>query len=208
MSKIRVILADRQPSFRAGLCRSLSETSDIEVVAQTGHSKELLELSASLRQDVTVIDAALPGINGIAALKQIDTLLPDSATLVLSEFESPALTLAALRAGAAGFLTKDTPVEDLIGAIRLIQAGEGILERKSAENLIRSQKAAGRTNLELYPRELEVLKSTAKGLRNKEIAMALNISERTVQSHLSNIYSKMAVESRTEAVLKALKAAG
>jgi NarL family two-component system response regulator LiaR len=208
MAKIRVLLGDKQPAFREGLGRLLAETGDMEVAAQCGDGEELMALSAQLQPDVAVIDIALPKINAIDATKKLKTVSPATSVLVVSAFDSQTFALSALRAGAAGFLTKDTPTQDLIKAIRLIHAGDGIIERSSGENLIRhfSTEKDSRQGLDLYPRELEVLKLTAKGLRNKEIAKELNISERTVQAHLSNIFSKLEVDSRTEAVLQALKA--
>jgi DNA-binding NarL/FixJ family response regulator len=166
-----------------------------------------MALSARLKPDVAVIDIALPKINAIDATKQLKIVSPETAVLVVSSFDSQTFALSSLRAGAAGFLTKDTPTQDLIKAIRLIHAGDGIIERSAGETIARNFSAdrESRQGLDLYPRELEVLKLTAKGLRNKEIARDLTISERTVQAHLSNIFSKLEVASRTEAVLKALK---
>jgi two-component system, NarL family, response regulator LiaR len=206
-SLISVIVGDKQPAFREGLCRSLAEMPDMQVAAQTGDGQEFITLCASLKPDVVIIDIALPKINGIDATKKLKSVSPDTSVLVVSAFDSQTFALSSLRAGAAGFLTKDTPLSDLIRAVRLIHAGEGIIARSTGENIIRnlSPEQDARQGLELYPREIEVLKLTAKGLRNKEIAKELNISERTVQAHLSNIFSKLEVESRTEAVLKALK---
>ena len=166
-------------------------------------------LSARLfNPDVAIIDMALPKINAIDACKKLKSISPKTSTLVVSVFDSQTLALSSLRAGAAGFFTKDTPAQDLIKAIRLTNAGQGIIENGIEKNSARHSSAGKepRSGLDLNPRELEVLKLTAKGLLNKEIAKELNISQRTVQAHLSNIFSKLEVGSRSEAVLKALKA--
>jgi two-component system, NarL family, response regulator LiaR len=207
MPRIRVLIGDKQPTFREGMCRLLTETADMEIAGQTGDGEEFVAMATSLQPDVAIVDVALPKINGIDATKKLRTASPQTSVLVISAFESQTFALSALRGGAAGYLTKDTPIPDLIRAIRLIHAGEGIIQRSTGENIIRNfnSEPAPRQGLDLYPREVEVLKLTAKGLRNKEIAKELNISERTVQAHLSNIFSKMEVDSRTEAVLKALK---
>jgi NarL family two-component system response regulator LiaR len=207
MTKIRVLIADKQPAFREGLASLLAGAPDMEAVGYAGDGEELLKLAAELKPDVAIIDIALPKINGIDATKELRRISPQTAVLIVCAYQSQTLALSALRAGAASFLTKDTPTADLIRAIRLIQAGEGIIARSTGEDIIRAaaNEPAQSLGLDLNPRELEVLKSAARGLRNKEIARELNISERTVQSHLSNIYNKMAVDSRTEAVLKALR---
>lgn len=209
MIKIKVIVADKQPAFREGLCRMLAENQDMQVIGQVGDGEFLLALIEESKPDVVIVDIALPKINGIDVIKRIRIISPDTAALATSSINSQTFTLAALRAGSAGFLTKDTPINDFVNAVRLAHAGSGIIERSSAESIIQSfqAKKEGKTvsGLELQAREIEVLKKAAKGLRNKEIAKDLGISERTVQAHLSNIFSKLGVDSRTEAVLKALK---
>ncbi len=208
MEKIRVIIADNHPAFREGLCRLLSDEKEIEVVGQAGDGEEVVNLARELKPDVAIVDVAMPKMSGIEATKRIKELSPDTAVLIVSAFNYQTYILASLRAGASGYLTKDTPIRELVTAVRLAHAGDGIIDRSAANNIIRhliSEKNGKKGNLDLYPREIEVLKLTARGMRNKEIARELNISERTVQAHLSNIFSKLEVESRTEAVLQALK---
>ena len=128
--------------------------------------------------------------------------------MIVSAFNYQTYILASLRAGAAGYLTKDTPIRELVAAVRLAYAGDGIIDRSAANDIIRhliGNKDSKKWNLELYPREIEVLKLASKGMRNKEIGKELSISERTVQTHLANIFRKLEVDSRTEAVLQALK---
>jgi DNA-binding NarL/FixJ family response regulator len=207
LAKIRVIIGDKQPAFWQSLTHLLAETQDIDVVGRCGDGEELLALCQALQPDVAIIDIALPKINAIDACKKLKSISPDTTTMVVSVFDSQTLALSSLRAGAAAFLIKDTPPQDLIRAIRMTKAGKQTSEN-GAEKTFPRHSSAGivpRPGLDLNPRELEVLKLTAKSLRNKEIAKELNISERTVQSHLSNIFSKLEVGSRSEAVLKALK---
>jgi len=208
MEKIRVVIADNHPAFREGLCRLLSDEKELEVVGQAGDGEEIVSLSKDLKPDVAIVDVAMPKLSGIEATKLIKENSPNTAVLIVSAFNYQTYILASLRAGAAGYLTKDTPIRELITAVRLANAGDGIIDRSAAHNIIRqliADKDGKKGNLDLYPREIEVLKLTAKGMRNKEIAKELTISERTVQAHLSNIFNKLDVDSRTEAVLQALK---
>jgi NarL family two-component system response regulator LiaR len=208
LEKIRVVIADNQPAFREGLYRLLSEENDLEIVGQAADGEEAVRLISELKPDVAIIDMAMPKLSGIEATRLIRDQSPDTSVLIVSAFDYQNYVLAALRAGAAGYLTKDTPVRELAAAVRLAHAGDGIIDRDTAHKIVRhiiTDRERKKDNLDLFPRELEVLKLTAKGLRNKEIARELNISERTVQAHLSNIFSKLDVDSRTEAVLKALK---
>ena len=207
MEKIRVVVADNHPAFREGLCRLLADEKELEVVGQAGDGEEIVALSQELKPDVAIVDVAMPKLSGIEATKRIKETSPNTAVLIVSAFNYQTYVLASLRAGAAGYLTKDTPIRELVTAVRLAFAGDGIIDRSAANNIIRHLIAGNgkKGNLDLYPREIEVLKLTAKGMRNKEIAKELNISERTVQAHLSNIFNKLEVDSRTEAVLQALK---
>jgi two-component system, NarL family, response regulator LiaR len=208
LEKIRVVIADNQPAFREGLFRLLSEENDLEIVGQAADGEEAVRLTIELKPDVAIIDMAMPRLSGIEATRIIRDKSPDTSVLIVSSVNYQNYVLASLRAGAAGYLTKDTPIREMAAAVRLAHAGEGIIDRGTAHKIVRriiADKGRKKDNLDLFPRELEVLKLTAKGLRNKEIARELNISERTVQAHLSNIFSKLNVDSRTEAVLKALK---
>jgi two-component system, NarL family, response regulator LiaR len=208
MEKITVAIADNQPAFREGLCRLLMDNKDIDVIGQAGDGEEIVRISEKLKPDIVIIDTILHKINGTEATRQIREKSPNTAIIVLSDSNSQNFILSCLRAGAAGYLFKDTPIKDLVAAIRLTHAGEGIIERSAANDIIRrfKEEKAGKSGvLNLHPREVEVLKLAAKGLRNKEMAKELNISERTVQAHLSNIFNKLDVGSRTEAVLQGLK---
>lgn len=186
----------------------MADENDLAVVGQASDGEEVVRLSQDLKPDVAILDVSMPKLNGIEATKLIKEHDPQTAVLIVSAFNYQTYVLASLRAGAAGYLTKDTPMCELLSAVRLAYAGDGVIDRSLANQLIRhliSNKDDKKRNLELYPREIEVLKLTSRGMRNKEIGKALNISERTVQAHLSNIFAKLEVDSRTEAVLQALK---
>jgi DNA-binding NarL/FixJ family response regulator len=205
---IRVIIADNHPAFREGLCRLLADENDLDVVGQAADGEETVRLTNELKPDVAIIDITMPRLSGIEATKRIKTKSPDTAVLIVGATNNGTHFLASLRAGAAGYLTKDTPIRELAAAVRLAYAGGSLIDKTSTDKIIRQaivEKNRKKSKLDLFPREMEVLRQTAKGLRNKEIARDLNISERTVQAHLSNIFSKLDVDSRTEAVLQAVK---
>jgi two-component system, NarL family, response regulator LiaR len=186
----------------------LADENDLKVVGQASDGEEVVRLSQDLKPDVAILDVSMPKLNGIEATKLIKEHDPRTAVLIVSAFNYQTYVLASLRAGAAGYLTKDTPTCELLSAVRLAYAGDGVIDRSLANNLIRqliANKDGNKKHLELYPREIEVLKLTSRGMRNKEIGKSLNISERTVQAHLSNIFAKLEVDSRTEAVLQSLK---
>ena len=209
MEKIRVLIADDHPSFREGLGRLLAEEADIEVVAEASNGVEAVELASQLSPDVAIIDVAMPELNGIETTKQIKAACPATAVLIVSAYGHDSYVLGAVQAGAAGYLLKNVRVRELVAAIRALYAGEAVLDPTAAQKVFsRLAYTAGsitEVSLELHQRELEVLKLAAKGMSNKEIAEALAISVRTVQSHLVNIFGKLGVGSRTEAVLHALK---
>ena len=209
MDRIRVLVADDHPAFREGLCRLLEEEEDLEVVARAADGEEALRLAKELLPDVAIIDVAMPEVNGIEAATQIKASCPATAVLMISAYNYQSYILASLRAGAAGYLLKNAPLRELINAVRFVHAGEAVFDLKATSSILRrlvADNAEERTGLgRLQHRELEVLRTAAKGMSNKEIATELVISERTVQTHMVNIFRKMGVSSRIEAVLRALK---
>jgi len=209
VEKIRVLIADDHPVFREGLCQLLEREEDLECVAKTADGVEAVRLAKELLPDVAVIDVAMPRLNGIEAARQIKASCPATAILMVSAFGYESYVLASLRAGAAGYLLKSAAPRELANAVRSANAGEAVFDLKAAGKILArlaAEKGEEQRELEeLQPRELEVLKLAAKGMTNKEIAEELFISERTVQSHLVNIFRKLDVGSRTEAVLHALR---
>lgn len=209
MKRIKVLVADDHPAFREGLCRFLEEDKDLEIVARPEDGEETVRLAKELLPDVAMIDVAMPKLNGIEAARQIKEACPETAILMLSAFGYQSYLVASLRAGAAGYMLKNTPIDDLISAIRLVHSGEGVFDLKTISTVlaqVTADNGAERKVLaSLHRRELEVLKLVAKGTKNKKIGEELNISQRTVQTHLVNIFRKLKVSSRTEAVLHALR---
>jgi two-component system, NarL family, response regulator LiaR len=203
------MIADDHPSFRDGLCRLLQDEPDLEIVATPGEGKEAVELAGKLKPNIIVMDISMPEMNGLDAAKQIKATTPEIAILMVSAYGYQSYVLAALRAGAAGYLLKNAPLHEIIKAIRMVSSGDAVFDMKITGALL--QKMAGdkiekHTDIEeLHTREQQVLSLAAKGMGNKEIATNLGISERTVQTHLVNIFKKLKVGSRTEAVLRALK---
>ena len=208
MEKIRVMVIDDHPSFREGLTRLLQEEADIEIIATLGDGLQATESARDLKPDVAVMDISMPNLNGIEAAKQIREVSPDTAILMVSAYNYPFYVLACLRAGAVGYLLKDASLSKIISSIRMIHAGDSVFDLKVTGKILRrlaSGKGEMRQDQELHPRELQVLDLVGKGRGNKEIGNQLSISERTVQTHLVNIFRKLQVNSRTEAIIRALK---
>jgi DNA-binding NarL/FixJ family response regulator len=212
---IRVLLADDHALVREGTRRLLETEADVEVVAEAASGEEAIEAAQRLHPDIAIIDIAMPGIGGIEATRTIKAHCPETAILVLSAYDDEPYLIALLEAGAAGFLLKNIHGQELINAIRAVSRGESVLHPLIAEKMMRRVgaqfMAPSRANLAprsselLSERELDVLRLAARGLPNKEIARRLGLSIRTVHSHLANIFTKMQVGSRTEAVLLSLR---
>ena len=133
MDKIKVMVADDHPAFREGLCRLLKDETDLEVVALPEDGEEAVESARKLQPDVAIIDISMPKLNGIEAAKQIRVAAPTTAILMVSAYSYPSYVLAALRAGAAGYLLKNAPLNELISAVRLVHSGEGVFDLKATE---------------------------------------------------------------------------
>jgi NarL family two-component system response regulator LiaR len=214
MNTIKVMLVEDHVLVREGARELLDREKDLHVVAEAGDGEEAVRLAAARHPDVVVMDIAMPKLNGIEATRQIKAADPSTAVLVLTAYDDDQYIFAFLEAGAAGYLLKDVSMEDLIKAIRAVYAGESVLHPTIARKVVNyfSQRTARRRADEeerdldqLTEREIEVLKLAAKGMTNREIGLELIISVRTVQVHLSNVFSKLGVGSRTEAVLRALR---
>ncbi|MEV6522214.1 response regulator transcription factor [Longispora sp. NPDC051575] len=202
---IRVVLADDQPAVRAGLALVLSAAPDIEVVGEAGDGEQAVALATRLAPDVVVMDVRMPVLDGIAATRR---LVGIADVLVLTTFDLDEYVFGALRAGAAGFLLKDTDAAGLIGAVRLVARGEGLIDPQVTRTLIAAfaRRAAPppSTVLDaLTAREREVLAGLAGGLSNADLGARLSITEATTKVHVSRVLAKLGLRSRVQAAVLA-----
>ncbi len=211
MGTIRILIADDHAFVREGTRRILEQEPDLEVVAEAGDGEEAVRLASDLKPDVALIDVAMPKLDGIEATRRIKALYPAVAVLVLSAYDDDQFVFGLLEAGAAGYMLKSVRGHEIVDAIRAVHAGESVLHPLVARKVLNrfagvASKSRERKSLELLTeREMDVLKLVTKGLSNKDIADDLCLSVRTVQGHLANIFNKLRVGSRTEAVVHALK---
>ncbi len=208
---IRVILAEDHALVREGTRHLLEATGEIVVVDEASDGAGAVAAVAEHQPDVAIIDIGMPGMNGIEATRQVKESYPQVSVLVLTMHDDDQFIFAVIEAGAAGYLLKDVHGDDLVAAVRAVHAGESVLHPAVAHTVL-SRLASGSKASEvreqsepLTDRELEVLRLAARGLANKEIAGSLDVSVRTVEAHLSHVFRKLDVGSRTEAVLYGLR---
>jgi len=207
---IRVLICDDQMVVRMGLRAILSTVPDIEVVGEAGDGAEALALVPETRPDVVLMDLKMPQMNGIQATRALRERHPEIGVLVLTTYDADEWVFDAVRAGASGYLLKDTPREGLVAAIEGTAAGETHVDPSIAGKLFRQVArspalAAQPLAAELSARELEVLRLLARGLNNADIARQLFLSEGTVRNYVSAILSKLDVSDRTQAAVLALR---
>ena len=204
-SKIRVLLADDHAVLREATAELVEHQPDMEVVGQAGTGEETIALVKELRPDVAVVDIAMPRLNGLEATCAIVAGCPETKVLVLTAHEDPEHIIALLEAGAVGYLPKTVRLNELLDAIRATSRGESVLPPSVASVVVRHLSRAGERVAEeaLTPREMEVLRLVAQGLTNYQVARQLGLSVRTVEAHLTHVYAKLGVSSRTEAALLA-----
>lgn len=207
--KVTILIADDHPLVREALHQALDAEEDMKVVAEASDGEEAVRLVSELRPDVVVMDIVMPKLNGIEATKKIKQIAPNTAILILTAYDDDEYVLGLLHAGAAGYLLKSARGRDLAGAIRAIKSGESVLHPNIIAKLLKQAMTTPAHKNEsqglLSQRESEILKLVTLGMSNKEIAGKLFLSERTVKAHLTNVFNKLNVASRSEAIVKALQ---
>jgi NarL family two-component system response regulator LiaR len=205
---IRVFIAEDHAIVRQGIRALLSTEPGIVVVGEAGDGERAVERVLALRPDVTLMDLVLPGIEGAEAIARIRAVWPEARVLVLTSFVTDDKVLPAIRAGARGYLLKDSSPEDLVRAIRQVDRGESPLDPSVAGRVLSAlsqPEGAAAGPDALTAREIDVLREVARGFSNHEIADRLSLSEATVRTHISHILSKLGLASRTQATLYALR---
>jgi len=211
MNKLRILLADDHIVMRTGLRALLERQPNLEVVGESENGRETIELVASLRPDVVVMDVGMPVLNGIEATKTIVSKHPTTAVVILSMHADESYVMRALKAGARGYLLKDSAAVDLISAIHAVSQNKSFFSPKVsrilAEDYVRVLKQRGAMDSYdlLTSREREILQLLAEGNANKEVAIALNISPYTVETHRSHILEKLNLHNPAELILYAVR---
>ena len=208
MSNIRVVLADDHAVVRKGIREFLEEGEGIEIVAEASDGQKVKELILQFKPDVAVLDVRMPYATGIEVTAWIRAQNLPMGILILSAYDDDAFVIAAVQAGANGYVLKNAEAEQIIEAVRFVAAGRSVIPPEIAGSLIRhiiEEKSPLSATESLTEREHEVLLLAAAGLTNRGIGVQLSISDRTVQGHLASVYAKLDVGSRTEAVTKALQ---
>ncbi len=211
MDKITILMADDHDLVREGTRDLLEREDDLLVVGEAGDGREAVRLAAKHHPDVALMDIDMPRLNGIEATKEIKAISPSTAVLILTAYDDDQYVFALIEAGAAGYLLKNVRGRELVAAIRSVHAGESALHPVIARKVLNhftgrvAHPGEESRTEQLSDRELEVLRLAAKGMTNRDIARDLHLSERTIQAHLSTIFTKMQVGSRTEAVVQALR---
>lgn len=208
---IRVLIADDQPLVRRGLALILGPDPEFEVVGEAEDGARAVALAQQLRPDVVVMDIRMPVLDGVKATGELARILPETRVLALSTFDMDEYVVAALRAGAYGFLPKDISPEELIAAVRTVHTGEAAVAPRLLTRLIstyvrtsaRPRPTGAVTPADLTPREREIWQLMATGLDNAETARELDISVSTVKNHITGIFGKLGVRDRAQAVIAA-----
>lgn len=196
---IRIVVVDDHPVVRDGVAATLSAADGIEVVGQAASGPDAVDLVSSLAPDVVVMDLRMPGGDGVAAVRELRRRGSGTRVLVLTTYDTDSDTVAAIEAGATGYLLKDAPAQTLADAVRATAAGEAVLSPAVASRLASHVRSPARSAA-LTSREREVLALVAQGVPNRGIARELFVSEATVKTHLVHIYAKLGVADRAAAV--------
>ncbi|TMF62783.1 MAG: response regulator transcription factor [Chloroflexi bacterium] len=204
----RVLIADDQTLFRTGLARLLDEDPRVEVVGQAVDGADVVKRAAALHPDVILMDLKMPNLDGTEATRRIVAEHPEIKVLILSTFDADSYVLQALRAGASGYVLKDSQPDAIVSSILAVINGERVMANAVANRVL--DMLTGTTSPKqfydgLTAREVEILKLLAAGQANKQIARRLNISEKTVRNHVSHMYEKLQIYDRSQAVLYAVR---
>lgn len=209
MANLRILLADDHAMLRDGVRMVLEAHPGFEVVGTTDNGRDAVRLVEDLQPDIAVLDVAMPEINGLEATRAIRECCPGTEVVILSMHEGEEYLREALRAGAAGYVLKRAAAKELVGAINAVRRGESYLDPSLTRTLIsdyvRQVERGDETPDSLTERELEVLKLVAEGMTNRQIALQLNISIKTVQTHRANLMDKLNLHDRTELVRYAIR---
>ncbi|MFT8394704.1 response regulator [Propionibacterium sp.] len=200
---VRVVLADDHPVYRAGLAGLIQVTDDLEVVAQASDGEQAVRQCRDVHPDVAVLDLKMPGMDGLSATREIVTLSPGTAVLVLSMFDDDATVIQTMRAGARGYLVKSESPDTILAAIRSVAHGEAVFSASLASRMTEWFSSLDRTQTSLgnlTPREQDVLRLMCHGRDNPDIARQLGISDKTVRNVVSNVFAKLHVADRASAI--------
>ncbi len=209
--KIRVIIVDDHPLVREGLRKVLTLSDEIEVIDEAGDGQGAINLARRLKPDVMLMDINMPGTNGIEATRVIKRELPSTGIIALTIHEEEEYVLELVRAGVSGYVLKDIAPAKLVETIRIVAKGQSVIDPGITNKLFGELNRLSKRRKEkeewetLTDREMDVLQLMSQGCSNKEIARNLSISEKTVKNHITNIFRKLQVEDRTQAVLFAIK---
>ena len=204
MNPIRVLIAEDQTLMRQGLKTILDLEDGFEVVGEAADGQEAVERALTLRPDIVLMDVQMPRVNGVAATAQLSAVLPATRVMILTTFDYDEYVFDGIKAGAQGYLLKDTPAHELLAAIRRVHAGESMIQPNLAMRMIaefsrRRDAPAAPEGEALSERERDVLRLLADGLSNREIAARLVLAEGTVKNHVSTILDKLHAANRTDA---------
>lgn len=212
MEKIRVVIAEDHAIVREGTRLLLISHDDIDVVGEAANGDEAVSLVEELKPDVVLMDISMPVMSGIEATRSIKSSRPETAVLILTAYDDDQYVFALLSAGAAGYLLKDVPAAEVVRAVRSVHAGEPVLHPMIAKKILArfvdtagAEPSSSGSENALTGKERDVLRLAACGMSNSRIADHAGVSVRTVQAHLSHIFGKLGVGSRTEAVIKGLR---
>lgn len=205
MGPIKVLIVDDQPLICDGISKLLEGEKEIQVIGTAYSGEEAIEKANKLKPDIILMDIRMPGIDGIEATKIIKSNNPSIQIIAISVYEEDELVIQMFQAGAVGYILKDISLENLVKAIKNVYRGNAIINPRISRKLVRMLTEDKNTDTVLTPREVEILRELARGKSNKEIGEKLYISESTVKTHISHIFQKIGVRSRSEAIIYAVK---